>query len=306
MALLHAGDRRWRSLAPPFDRLVELIDAGVPHQVALERRHERAPDPARARAALAAGATVFFPQAHQVLPRVARLMVALRAELLGGGRAECSFLFLVEGRGREGMGLHHDGEVDAFWLQLEGRRTVTLGPPMPAGTPEDLDVAANGPGWRTLALPPGSLLYLPPRTPHRVVCHERSLAMTRTWGVGRRARSAGERARALTAWDVASGHVEPWPPVRSRSTLWTQVPVASGGANGKRGEATIWAGGGRVTVPAGARELAKRLAGMPVLRGAGEAAGSTALRDLGVLGDEDLPLLVRPDAPRQLDGWRFA
>src|SRR5687767_9143975 len=60
MGLLHAGDRRWRSLAPPFDRLVELIGAGVPHQVALERRHERAPDPARARAALATGATVFF------------------------------------------------------------------------------------------------------------------------------------------------------------------------------------------------------------------------------------------------------
>ena len=61
---------------------------------------------------------------RMVLPRVARLMAALRATLFGGGREETSFLFIVNGRGRQGMGLHHDGEVDSVWVQLEGRRAV--------------------------------------------------------------------------------------------------------------------------------------------------------------------------------------
>ena len=52
--------------------------------------------------------------------------------------ADNSFLFLVDGRGREGLGLHHDDEVHAFWLQLAGRRTVTLGHPVGRGTPQEL------------------------------------------------------------------------------------------------------------------------------------------------------------------------
>ncbi len=80
-----------------------------------------------------------MPQIHQVLPRVARLMAALRAMLFGGGREETSFLFIVNGKGRQGMGLHHDGEVDSVWVQLEGRRTVTTGPQVPRGTRADLD-----------------------------------------------------------------------------------------------------------------------------------------------------------------------
>src|SRR5204862_211713 len=164
---------------------------------------------------------VYLPQAHQMLPRVARLMVALRETLLGARHEECSFLFLVEGRGREGLGLHHDGEVDAFWLQLEGRRTVTLGPPVAPRTPLDLDRRlVGGRGWRTLDLPPGSLLYLPPRTPHAVVCHGRSLALSLTW--------SRRRARAPRAtWDVVSGRARPRPR-RDPRWLWTQVPVTVG------------------------------------------------------------------------------
>lgn len=183
--LLTPRDEAWRSVAPGFGATRALAASGVPVQVVAGRRYDRAADPRRLRRALAAGATVYLPQVHQVLPRLARLMVALRAALLGPFREECSFLFLVEGRGREGMGLHHDGDVDAFWLQLEGRRTVTLGPPVPAGTPEDLDagLARRRPGaWSTHDLEPGTLLYLPPRTPHRVVCHGRSLALSLTWG----------------------------------------------------------------------------------------------------------------------------
>jgi hypothetical protein len=216
------------------------------------------------------------------------------------------------------MGLHHDGAVDAFWLQLEGRRTVTLGPPVPAGAPEDLDdtVADGARGWRTLSLPPGSLLYLPPRTPHRVVCHERSLAMTLTWSSpgsaarpgARSARSADARARAMIAWDVASGRVEPWPPERSPTLMWTQAPVAAGRVDGAHGGMTMWTPEGRAVVPATARGLVARLGAMPALRIARgrRTPGVEALLALGVLADEDLPLLVRPDDPAALDGWRFA
>ena len=166
--VLPARNGAWRAIAPDFTTTIAMARAGVPFQIAAERRYDRTGDPRRLGPALAAGATVFLPQVHQVLPRLMRLMVALRAGLLGPLREECSFLFAVEGRGRQGMGLHHDGPVDAFWLQLEGRRTVTLGPPVKPGTPADLDPrqARTTDAWRTLELAPGSLFHLPPWTPH--------------------------------------------------------------------------------------------------------------------------------------------
>src|SRR5207249_3026766 len=106
VALLSARDDVWRALAPGFAGAVALARAGVPFQTALERRYDRTGNPRRLARALERGATVYLPQVHQILPRVARLMVALRAELLGARREECSFLFLVEGHGRAGMGLH--------------------------------------------------------------------------------------------------------------------------------------------------------------------------------------------------------
>ena len=121
-----------------------MAGSGLPFQIAAERQVDRSGDPRRLAAALASGQTAYLPQVHQVLPRLMRLMVSLRSHLLQTGpgaapRAECSFLFVVEGAGRAGMGLHHDGDVDAFWLQLEGRRTVTIGPRVPPGTPEELE-----------------------------------------------------------------------------------------------------------------------------------------------------------------------
>ncbi|HZF07041.1 MAG TPA: cupin domain-containing protein [Patescibacteria group bacterium] len=297
VALLSPRDAAWRCVAPGFAGAVALARAGVPFQIALERRYDRTGDPRRLARALDSGATVFLPQAHQVLPRVARLMVALRAELLGARREECSFLFLVEGHGRAGMGLHHDGEADAFWLQLEGRRTVTLGPPVAPRTALDLDGRrAAGPGWRTLDLPPGSLLYLPPRTPHDVVCHGRSLALSLTWS--RRRAHAGR-----ATWDVASGRAQPMPR-RDPRWLWTQVPVTAGGLDRARRRFRLRTPEGTAWLPARTRRLAARLACMPVM-----AAGTPAaapLVALGVLAPEDLPLVLVPDAPRALDGWRFA
>lgn len=300
-------DGAWRAIAPDFAGALALARGGVPFQIALERRYDRSGDPRRLRAALSHGATVYLPQVHQVLPRVMRLIVALRAELLGPFRAESSFLFLVEGRGRQGMGLHHDGEVDAFWLQLEGRRTVTLGPPVSPRAPQDLDARrlsdGRRTGWRTIDLPPGSLLHLPPRTPHEVLCHGRSLALSLTWARPSRRARPGSRAHsmALAAWDVASGRAHPRPRAERR-WLWTQVPAVAGPE--RRDRFPLWTADGELWMPAAARTLAARLSTMPAVERAPRAAASLLAH--GLLAPEDLPLTIVPDAPKALDGWRFA
>src|SRR5262245_2013952 len=263
-AVLAPRDARWRDIAPGFDACVGLARRGLPFQIAAERRYDRAGIARRLGPALAAGKTVFVPQIHQVLPRLARLMAALRATLLGPGRAESSFLFMVEGRSREGLGLHHDGAVDAFWLQREGRRTVTIGPPVPRGTPEELPdtyASRGGGAWRTLDLDPGTLFYLPPRTPHRVLCRGRSLAISLTWGRSSHARGAG-----LADWDVVSGRASRVPPA-SRTRLWTQVPaVARPAARGRGDFALRLPDGGEVRLPAMARAVAASLLAMPSWR----------------------------------------
>jgi hypothetical protein len=311
-ALRSPRDAAWRGIAPRFAECRAMAASGLPFQVAADRRYDRTADPRGLPGALASGKTVYLPQVHQVLPRLARLMVALRAALLGAGREESSFLFLVEGTGRPGMGLHHDGEVDAFWLQLEGRRTVTLGPPVPPGTPEELDDrrAAGGrrAGWRTRDLEPGTLLYLPPRTPHAVVCRGRSLAVTLTWAraPARPHPGAPREARELARWDVVSGFAEPIPPA-DRATVWTQVPVVLRPA-GARDRLQTWIpdGPGPVVARPAAR-WAGRLAQMPRLpRMLALAVGLGPLVEAGILGPHDLPRRIRPVDLAALDGWRFA
>lgn len=311
--VLTARDRQWREIAPGFAECARLARAGLPFQIAAERRYDRSGAPGRFAPALAAGKTVFFPQIHQVLPRLARLMAALRASLLGPGRAECSFLFMVEGRGREGLGLHHDGAVDAFWLQLEGRRTITIGPPVARGTPEELPDsyasrrgAAGAAGWRSLDLDPGTLFYLPPRTPHRVLCRGRSLSISLTWGhaMRRRAGRAG-----LADWDVVSGRADRVPPV-SRTRLWTQVPVAAGSLDRARRELSLrLPGGAQVKLAAISPALAGELAAMPSWRLPLSRRDHDALAPLieyGIVAPRDLPLRIAPEDARALDGWRFA
>jgi hypothetical protein len=298
-------DRGWRSIVPAFEAVVAMAAAGVPFQIAIDRRYDRSGDPRRLRPALARGATVYLPQVHQVLPRLARLIVALRAAVMGPGREECSFLFAVEGRGREGMGLHHDGDVEGVWLQIEGRRTVTTGPPVPRGAPADLDERrASGPAWVTRDLAPGTLFYLPPRTPHRVVCRGRSLAVSLTWG--RRAGAGARASLALADWDVASGRVDAIPR-RDGGRLWTQVPAVAGRAGRRRGVPVRTGDGVTVWLPASARRLAAVLAVMPSVRGdVGLRPAVEALVAHGILAPYELPLRVVPDDARALDGWRFA
>ena len=295
--LFAARDRAWRALAPDFDELVRLARVGLPFQIAAHRRYDRSGRISRLLPALRAGKTVFFPQSHQVLPRVMRLIVALRVSFMGGGRDECSFLFLVDGRGREGLGLHHDDEVHAFWLQLAGRRTVTLGHPVARGTPQELP-ARNA---RGAAFATQTLLYLPPRTPHRVVCYERSVALSLTWSVARR-RARG--ADALAAWDVASGRV-PAPPPPSRTRVWSQVPAVADGVAATALRLTL-PEGERTRVSYVTRAIARNLAVMASFPRDALGRALPALESRGIVGSQDLPLVVIPDAPATLDGWRFA
>jgi mannose-6-phosphate isomerase-like protein (cupin superfamily) len=282
-----------------------LARSGLPVQIAAERRYQRRPTRAQIDRAFADGSTVFMPQIHQVLPRVARLMVSLRASLFGPGREETSFLFIVDGTGRQGMGLHHDGPVDSVWVQLEGRRTVTTGPPVPPGTRADLDEAMIGSGWTTRHLEPGGIFYLPPRTPHRVICHGRSLALSLTWKTRKKPLTGVRAAVALTMWDVAAGRAEPIPPP-SRDRLWTQVPVFAGPPDRRRGEFLLWLPGGVVRLPVESHALATRLSTMPAVTRSALGRGARPLIDAGILGPRDLPLRIAPKNPRALDGWRFA
>lgn len=294
--LFPARDRAWRAVAPDGRTLRRLARTGLPFQIVADRRYDRSGRVSRLGPALRAGKTVLFPQIHQVLPRVARLMVALRVALFDGARDECSFLFLVDGRGREGLGLHHDGDVHAFWLQLEGRRTVTLGPPVGRGTPEELpDAAAPDARVTTRALAPGSLLYLPPRTPHRVVCYERSVALSLTWSV---ARTRG--SRIAPGWDVASGRVLRRPRAAT-AQVWAQVPTTVD----RRGRLVL-PDGRRVAVAHLATPMAGELGFMPVCSRAALGSALPALEAHGIVGGEDLPIAVVPDRPSALDGWHFA
>jgi mannose-6-phosphate isomerase-like protein (cupin superfamily) len=311
-------DRTWRRIAPGFSTCVEMAGSGLPFHITAERQVDRSGSPQRLAAALAAGQTVYLPQVHEVLPRLARLMVALRVAffrpLPGVHREECSFLFVVEGTGRPGMGLHHDSDVDAFWLQLEGRRTVTIGPRVPRGTPEELDershLRARRAGWRTFDLEPGSLFHLPAWTPHAVVCRQRSLAVTLTWGRGapRGERAANHKSPLadLLAWDVASGFAQPIPPARP-GILWTQIPILGRRGGRARGLRVVAADGEGPHLPAATHSIADQLAFMPWLSpAAARAASLEPLVDAGLLGPRDLPLRIHPDDPAALDGWRFA
>lgn len=304
--VLPPRDPGWRRIAPDFDAVLDLARAGVPFQTVAARRYDRRADPSVLRRAVREGRTIFFPQIHQVLPRLARLMVAIRVLLVGPAREEASYLFAVEGQGRDGMGLHHDGAVNAFWLQLEGRRTVTIGPPVSARAPLDLPdtlVARDRRMWRTIDLTPGTLFHMPPRTPHRVVCHGRSLAVSMTWTC---ARPRARNLEALVAWDVVDGTVDAIPRP-SRDRLWVQVPIAPGPVD-PHGTVTLsTADGGAARLPAAFRAWATKLTAMPTLeRGSVPADALRPLSSAGIVAPVDLPLVVRPARPRALDGWRFA
>src|SRR5262249_58872765 len=119
VTVVRPRDRAWRTIAADFATAATMAEGGAPFQIVVERHYDRSGDPGRLQDALAAGATVFLPQVHQLLPRLMRLMVAIRTGLVGPLREEASFLFLGEGRSRPAMGPHPAGPVHAFWAPLD-------------------------------------------------------------------------------------------------------------------------------------------------------------------------------------------
>ena len=165
-------------------------------------------------------------------------------------------------------------------------------------------VAGRG-AWRTLDLRPGTLFHLPPWTPHDVVCHGRSLALSLTWASAP-VRGPHARLAALAAWDIASGSVDRIPPV-SRRRLWTQIPAIAGPR--RHGTFRLMTPDGVIDLPLAARPLARSLAAMPrfnvpVARRA--PAALARLLEHGILGPQDLPLRIIPADAKALDGWRFS
>ena len=153
----------------------------------------------------------------------------------------------------DGHGAPSRRPVDAFWLQLEGRRTVTLGAPVARGTPADLPAGAAGRGtWRTLDAESGDALApAPVDTARRRLPRPLAGAVAHLDdGAGPR----GPRARAaLAAWDIASGSVDRIPSV-SRRRLWTQIPAIAGPR--RRGTFRLTTPDGVVDLPIAARPLA--------------------------------------------------
>ena len=84
--------------------------------------------------------------------------------------------------------------------------------------------------------------------------------------------------------------------------LWTQAPVVAG--RGHRDRFPLWTADGALWLPLAVRPLAARLSTMPAVEHAAPTAAP--LLQHGVLAAEDLPLTIVPDAPKALDGWRFA
>jgi hypothetical protein len=182
--VLAPRDEAWREIVPGYETCVELTRLGLPFHAVREGMHEEEPQHAEIPSYLREGKSIILIQPHELMPRLMRLIVALRAAFFGPFQEESAYLFMTEGRGQPGMALHHDGEAHSVWLQLAGTRTVALGPQVPPGTelePEPAAFGMAGPGWSTVQLTPGSLFFLQPRVLHKVVCHERSLALSLTW-----------------------------------------------------------------------------------------------------------------------------
>ena len=256
------------------------------------------------------GQTAYLPQVHQVLPRLMRLIVALRAALLGPGREESSFLFIVQGTGRRGMGLHHDGEVDAFWLQLEGRRTVTVGPRVRPGTRRGArrPAGARRPSRGMAHLRPRARKPVPPAGAHparrglpaTLAGHHAHVGACREAGHGR---PTGDRAPSLGR-GVRDSRSRSRPP--SPRTLWVQVPRARRAGRGARPRSACGPRTARGHACPGRRARGPR--GSASCRASratlAQAAGLSPLVGAGILGPRDLPLRIRPEDP--IDARRLA
>jgi hypothetical protein len=103
VALIPARDEAWRTVTPGSRATVRARTGSASRSTPCSSGATIASGDRRARARAGDARDRYVPQIHQVLPRVARLMVALREELLGHVPTSVVSV-LVHGRGREGMG----------------------------------------------------------------------------------------------------------------------------------------------------------------------------------------------------------
>jgi hypothetical protein len=87
--------------------------------------------------------------------------------------------------------------------------------------------------------------------------------------------------------------------------VWTQVPAIADGATGQT-LALMLPDGLRAHVPRVVRRFARELAMMASFPPAALGNALAPLVAHGIVGPEDLPLVVVPEASKALDGWRFS
>ncbi|TKA98381.1 hypothetical protein FAZ78_01220 [Cereibacter changlensis] len=126
------------------------------------------PDPARARALWAAGATIAFQRLDRCLAPLARTCAALSASI--GHPVQCSAY--LSPPGGQGLDVHHDTH-DVVVQQIGGSKTFQLFEPLVDRPVPRIDLtkdqAAAARPTRRVTLGPGDLLYMPRGLPHCAV-----------------------------------------------------------------------------------------------------------------------------------------
>ena len=87
--------------------------------------------------------------------------------------------------------------------------------------------------------------------------------------------------------------------------MWGQVPAIAGAVAGTT-MTLILPDGERARVPRVPTATRQGLALMAGFERTALGRALPALEALGIVGAQELPLIVVPDAPAALDGWRFA
>ncbi len=241
-----------RDMALTTEEILALVNAGVPAHLALKGRQDEHPEPRSIPRRVAAGESLFLVQPHEYMPRLRRWIHHAGRALGLSGRPVRSFLFLVDRPGRPAMPLHDDAENELLWLQLDGERFVRFGPPGEAVAPVRpqpvREADGRHGGWFEGGLPAGSLLYLPPWTPHAVRCRKRSVALSVYWEPAR----AADR---VPAWlhHLGLGEAPAETPAQLERLLTRAASHLSGDAAAEWGELLATDDGARDRPAAGRR-----------------------------------------------------
>ena len=280
---------------------------GVPFQIAAERRYDRSGDPRPLRRALDEGAHRLLPQVHQVLPRLMRLIVALRVGAARSSKRRVLVSVRRRGARADGDGTSPRRAGGRVLAPARGAahgharrrrsRRERPGSAVHGRRPRGVAHARARPGE---PLPPAPVDAARRRLPRPLAG---ALAHVGDGAGSRVTRDAPPRWRRGTSPPARSMRI---PPVSRRATVDSgpgdRGPARHGGAvppdDARRrrrpsGTAARRIGAGRDAVrspvPDARRHAALRLASRARDRG---APGSSAAD--------------HPERPGQLDGWRFS